>query len=190
MEVMTTLSLLVTWGIWIVRNNFVFNDKLCTPTITASMACGIAQALPQHIRVANQREVLTLDIDRTSPWGFFNGASHNNHCRGGVRFYFGWKSLFWTGSRVGWGKQQFWWAPKFKITPHFCSREGVQNIKVFGDSLNVINWTKRIQTCRDLRLQNILISIWDVMEPFDLISCKHVYRENNCQADSASKEGL
>ena len=36
----------------------------------------------------------------------------------------------------------------------------------------------------------ILISIWDVMETFDMISCEHVYRENNCQVDSASKEGL
>ena len=28
------------------------------------------------------------------------------------------------------------------------------------------------------------------MESFDLITFTHVYRENNCQADSALKEGL
>ena len=28
------------------------------------------------------------------------------------------------------------------------------------------------------------------MESFDFISCSHVFRENKCQADSASKEGL
>ena len=66
-----------------------------------------------------------------------------------------------------------------KLLLIFAAKKGCNNIKVYGDSLNVINWTKRIQTCRDLCLQNILISIWDVMENFDLISCKHVYRETN-----------
>ena len=28
------------------------------------------------------------------------------------------------------------------------------------------------------------------MDSFDVITCTHVYRENNCQVDSASKEGL
>ena len=54
----------------------------------------------------------------------------------------------------------------------------------------MINWVKRIQACKDLLLQNILLSIWDIMESFDSISCAHVYRENNSQADLASKEGI
>ena len=77
-----------------------------------------------------------------------------------------------------------------KLLLIFTAEKGCNNIKVFGDFLNVINWVKRIQSCRDLQLQNILLSIWDVMDSFDLITCAHVYRENNCQADSASKEGL
>ena len=83
MEVMTTLPLLVTWGIWLARKNNVFNDKICTSTITASLACGIVQDFPSHIRVSKQREVLTLNIDNTSPWVFFDGASQNNLCGGG-----------------------------------------------------------------------------------------------------------
>ena len=54
----------------------------------------------------------------------------------------------------------------------------------------MINWVKTIQTCRDLLSCNILRTIWDVMESFDPITYTHVYRENNCQADSALKEGL
>ena len=54
----------------------------------------------------------------------------------------------------------------------------------------MINWVKRIQACRDLFLQNILLSIWDIIDSYDSIICTHVYRENNCQADTASKEGL
>ena len=77
-----------------------------------------------------------------------------------------------------------------KILLIFATEKGCRNLKVFGDSLNVINWVMRIQACRDLILQNILLSIWDIINSFDSISCTHVYRENNCQADTASKAGL
>ena len=39
-------------------------------------------------------------------------------------------------------------------------------------------------------LENILLTIWEMVESFDLITFTHVYRENNCQADFASKAGL
>ena len=75
---MTALPLLVIWGVWLDRNNLIFADKGCTPEITASLACGILSAFPQHIRVTRQRDVLDLEIDRTVPWGFFDGAAQDN----------------------------------------------------------------------------------------------------------------
>ena len=77
-----------------------------------------------------------------------------------------------------------------KILLIFVAEKGCRSLKVFGDSLNVINWIKKIQACRDLFLQNILLNIWDIIESFDSFTCSHVYREKNCQADTASKEGL
>ena len=72
----------------------------------------------------------------------------------------------------------------------FAAKKGCRSLQIFGDSLNVINWVKKIQTCSDLILRNILLTIWEMVETFDLITFTHVYRENNCQADYASKEGL
>ena len=72
----------------------------------------------------------------------------------------------------------------------FAAEKGCRTIRIFGDSLNVINWVKKIQTCSDLLLCNVLLSIWEVMESFDPISFTHVYRENNFQADVPSKAGL
>ena len=51
MDVMTVLPLLVTWGIWLARNSLVFNEKVSTLAITTGIACGIALALPKHLRV-------------------------------------------------------------------------------------------------------------------------------------------
>ena len=39
-------------------------------------------------------------------------------------------------------------------------------------------------------LENILISIAELIGSLDSFSCSHVYRENNREADMASKEGL
>ena len=82
-DIMIVLPLLVTWGIWLARNKLIFTGKDCTLAITARMVCGITHALPKHLRIKNQREVLALEIDRSTPWGFFDGAMQNNLCGGG-----------------------------------------------------------------------------------------------------------
>ena len=46
------------------------------------------------------------------------------------------------------------------------------------------------QLCINMRLDNILSSISDILEGYDSFSCRHVYRENNREAFEASKEGL
>ena len=56
--------------------------------------------------------------------------------------------------------------------------------------MNVINWVKKTQVCRHLRLENILISIAEIIGSLDTFSCSHVYRENNREVDLALKEGL
>ena len=136
---MTTLPLLVTWGIWFAKNNNVFNDKLCTPAITASLACGIAKALPPLTRVAKQREVLTLNIDRTTPWGFFDGASQNNLCGGGVILHMAENHYFDLVAGLGEGSNNFAELLSLKLLLIFVAEKGYRTIEVFGDSLNVIN---------------------------------------------------
>ena len=42
----------------------------------------------------------------------------------------------------------------------------------------------------NMRLSNILSSITDILDSYDAFSCRHVYRENNKEANKASKEGL
>ena len=56
--------------------------------------------------------------------------------------------------------------------------------------MNVINWIKGTQVCRNLRLDNILSSILDGLEFYDTFCCRHVYRGINREANKASKEGL
>ena len=59
-----------------------------------------------------------------------------------------------------------------------------------GNSMNVINWINGTQQCKNIRLSSILLSVKEVLTTFVSFSCHHVYKENNQEADRASKEGL
>ena len=133
---------------------------------------------------------MDLEIDRSTPWGFFDGASQNNLCGGGGILNLDDYQSFELITGLGEGNNNRAELLSLQILLIFAAEKGCSSIRIFGDSLNVINWVKRIQTCRDLLLFNILRTIWDVMESFELVTYTHVYRENNCQADSTSKEGL
>ena len=84
---MTTLPLLVIWGVWFARNKIIFTNKMGTPTITGSMAHGILSIFPQHITTTREREALVVEIDRLVPWCFFDGAPRNNLYGGGGILY-------------------------------------------------------------------------------------------------------
>ena len=77
-----------------------------------------------------------------------------------------------------------------KMLLMFTLEKGCTELNFLGDSLNVINWINQTQECRHLRLAHIIYSIWQLLLRFDSFSCRHVYRENNKEADKASKEGL
>ena len=77
-----------------------------------------------------------------------------------------------------------------KLLLVFAAEEECKKLNFMGDSLNVINWINGTQLCRIIRLDNILRSAREVLNSFDAYSYWHVYRENNREADKASKEGL
>ena len=77
-----------------------------------------------------------------------------------------------------------------KLLLMFALEKGCTDLKFLGDSMNVINWINHTQECRQLRLVHILFSIRQLLFRFNSYTCRHVYRENNMEADKASKEGL
>ena len=72
----------------------------------------------------------------------------------------------------------------------FALETGCTALNFYGDSMNVIQWINHTQECWNLRLAHIISNIRQLLLRFDSFSCQHVYRENNQEADKASKEGL
>ena len=184
------LPLLVIWGIWIARNKAIFQDITSIAGITGVMSVGYYKAYPEHIRVARERRILEVDIDRTSPWAYFDGAAQNNVCGGGAVLFFAESHFFVISMGLGGGTNNFAELMSLKLLLNFALEKGCNDLNILGDSMNVINWINQIQECRHLRLAHILQAIRLLLSRFNSFSCRHVYRENNKEADKASKEGL
>ena len=155
-----------------------------------AQSVGIFKSLPEHIRAAKQRRNLEVEIDHSRPWDFFDGASQNNVCGGGAVLHLSKSHSFILSMGLGEGTNNFAELQSLKLLLIFALEKGCTSLNCFGDSLNVINWIKQIQECRNLRLMNLLSSIRLILMRYDSFSCRHVYRANNIAADSASKEGL
>jgi ribonuclease HI len=124
------------------------------------------------------------------PLGFFDGASQQAHCGGGGLLYFSPTHFFVLTSGLGSGTNNFAELMSLKLLIVFAIEKGCQRLKVYGDSLNVINWIKGTQRCLNIRLARLVEDIQRLQTNFDFFDCQHVYRENNKEADQRSKEGI
>jgi hypothetical protein len=82
------LPLLIIWGVWLAKNEVIFNEVILAPEKTTLNRLAILSLyLPTKGRVKTIiiREVT---IKKRSPWGFFDGASQNYICGGGGILYF------------------------------------------------------------------------------------------------------
>jgi len=142
------------------------------------------------VRAAKQRRELEVEIDRSVPWGYFDGAAQENRCGGGALLFLSDSHYFTLSCGMGEGSNNFAELMSLKLLLVFAVEKGCLNLNVFGDSMNVINWITKTQACRNMRLEMIISSIRMVLQGIDNFACRHVYRENNMEADRASKEGL
>jgi len=172
------------------RNQAIFKDVTCSPVVTGTMSVGLYNSFPDRIRAGRVRRIAALDIDRSLPWAFFDGAAQNNLCGGGAVLFLSDSHYFAMSLGLGGGTNNFAELMSLKLLLMFALEKGCTSLNIFGDSLNVIHWINHTQECRNLRLDHIIYSIRQLLLHFDYFSCRHIYRENNQEADKASKEGL
>ena len=172
------------------RNRSIFEDISSIPAIIGAQSVGYFISFPEHIRVVSDRRRLEVDLDRSSPWAYFDGVAQNNACGGGAVLYLTESHFFVLSMGLGEGTNNYSELMSLKLLLLFSLEKGCNNLNIMGDSMNVINWINETQECRQLRLAHILSAIRLLIQCFDSFSCWHVYRENNKEADKASKEGL
>ena len=121
---------------------------------------------------------------------FFDGASQNFIYGGGVALYLSNNHNFHVKMGLGRGKNNYVELMALKLLLIFTREKGIQQIQIFGDSMNVINWTRKHQTCHNIFLCPILEEIFSLLDTFEIVVFSHVYRDKNLVEGSLSKEGL
>ena len=74
-----------------------------------------------------------------------------------------------------------------KLLLCFAIERNCKKLQVFGDSLVVINWINKIQKCRNTSLAALFEEVSRLLTNFESLTLKHVYREQNMDADRLSK---
>ena len=100
-----------------------------------------------------------MDLDRSTPWAFFDGAAQNDYYGGGAILFLTNSHYFVLSMGLGGGTNNFSELMSFKLLLIFSLEKGCNKLNFMGDSLNVINWINQTQECRQLTLAHILHSI-------------------------------
>ena len=111
-------------------------------------------------------------------------------CGGGAVLHLSENLSYVLSMGLGGGTNNFAELFSLKLLLMFALEKGCSVLNFMGDSLNVINWINHTQACRHMRLAHVITSIRQLLQRLDTFTCRHVFRENNKEADKASKEGL
>ena len=84
------LPIIVLWFIWKARNQSYFDNQSLKPSHVCSFSLGMLRSFPQGDSVLKIRPVFAESIDKSYPWGFFDGsaAEDASTCGGGGILYF------------------------------------------------------------------------------------------------------
>jgi ribonuclease HI len=113
----------------------------------------------QEVRVKT-RQSQEVEIDKYSPWVFFDGASQHNRCGGGGILYLSDSHYYSMTFGLGMGTNNYAKLMSLKLLIAFAIEKGCHSLNVFGDSLNVINWIRGIQRCTNTRLSTLVEDIF------------------------------
>jgi hypothetical protein len=86
-KVVKALPLLILWGVWLAHNSLIFQENPTVPEVTTTQSLAILSYYLQEKGLAGIHVVQEEEIDKSKPWGFFDGASQNSVCGGGAILY-------------------------------------------------------------------------------------------------------
>ena len=129
-------------------------------------------------------------IDKTFPWGYFDGAAQGDPtvCGVGAILFLEEGHYFRARWGIGEGTNNKVEILALYMLLLLAHDKGVQKLQIFGDSMIIINWINQTQRCHNIQLNPILEEVAQLKTTFNQISFTHIYREQNQQADTCSKE--
>lgn len=167
------------------RNASIFQDINSIPDINAAQGLSILSHFPQDKGTAPVRFIQQEQVDFSRPWAYFDGASQNNNaqCVGGAVLHLSDAPSFKLKMGLGPGTNNYAELMSLKLLLLFAGEKGVKTLQIFGDSMIVINWTRKTQKCHNIQLLSLLDKVFRILDTSYSASLQHVYRERNKVAD-------
>ena len=141
-------------------------------------------------RPQRMRDIRLETIDKSYPWGYFDGAAQGDliRCGAGAILHLTENHSFRLKWSLGEGTNNKAELLAIFMLITFAHEKGVRHIQIFEDSMLVINWLNNAQRCHNILLTPILEEVAHLKNTFDLITFPHIYREWNMEANRCLKE--
>lgn len=122
-----------------------------------------------------------LNKKKNVPWAFFDWASQNNGqaCGGGAVLFLSDSHYFKIKMGLGLGIKNYVELMALKLLILYAREKGVNSLQIFGDSLNVVNWTRKLQRCHNIMIIPLIKEIDGILNSLDSFFIHHVNRKRN-----------
>ena len=135
----------------------------------------------QNNLVVKIRSVVVEIINKSYPWGYFDGSAvgESKSCGAGDMQYISKERYFSFKAGLGLGTNNLVELCALKLPFSLAREKHISKFQIFGDSLLVIYWANGMFRCLNLELLQVLNEINRLSDFFDLVDLKHIYRERN-----------
>ena len=133
--------------------------------------------LHAEARIANIRRVVIEQIDKSVPWGFFDGSAVGipHTCGAGGILYLSDEHFFTFSAGLGLGTNNYAELLALKLLIILALKQGFQSLQIFGDSQLVINWVTGKFRINNIVLTQVLQEVIRISNFLAKVDYKHIY---------------
>ena len=132
-----SVPFLVFWRVWIARNECIFESRFMPSFQVSAQAISLLSYFQVSVKDPKVRFVSPPEIDKTTPWGYFDSASQQNGMKkGGGYVLFSSDTNFFAGSAfLGQGSNNRGELTALLLLMKATLSKGYTSIQIFGDLL-------------------------------------------------------
>ena len=131
------------------------------PSQDSSFSLGLLRSFLQDNTIVKIRSVFVEYIDKSYPWGYFDGSSADDPkiCGAGGMIYISNEHFFSFKVGLGIGSNNFAEICALKLLLTLARERNIVKLQLFGDSQLVINWANGKFRLLNLELAQVLYEV-------------------------------
>ena len=180
------LPLFIFWGIWLLRNNCLFENRKPAFSALISRIEGFLNSYPAPIKIHKIRDIGPKPR-MAFPCGFFDGAAAEKIGGSGFVIYLNDAHFYSFSMGCGCSTNTREELLALWAVLRVSLMMGLPIHMIFGDSLVIISWLNRISVLYVPSLMHWCDEIINMLQMAPPVIFKQIFREHNSLADGLSK---